>query len=180
MCRIPHRALCPGRTPTAQTGPYIESLRRQLAVRTRRLIDTGRFTPAPPAACESAASNGRLARPVVQLLLGRCLADAPFEAIQCGPRPASATAACSPCSTPAAPEGYGRCCPPALSAGNSPCPPRSWPSTISAACPIVEVCSHGFPFNGLIVRRPFSAAGPSGLRPFECAEAVSGDRRKAD
>ncbi|MER5382319.1 DUF6083 domain-containing protein [Streptomyces sp. NPDC002688] len=62
-CRIPHRALCPGRTPTAQTGPYIESLRRQLAVRTRRLIDTGQFTqPLPLPASQqpaTAASPGR-------------------------------------------------------------------------------------------------------------------------
>ncbi|MFJ1610960.1 DUF6083 domain-containing protein [Streptomyces sp. NPDC088253] len=82
-CRIPHHALCPGHTPTAQTGPYIESLRRQLAVRTRRLIDTGQFTPTPPAACESPGGSDRPARPVVQLLLGRYLADAPLEAIQC-------------------------------------------------------------------------------------------------
>ncbi|MEY2244874.1 DUF6083 domain-containing protein [Streptomyces sp. BF23-18] len=81
-CRVPHLALCPGRTPAAQTGPYIDSLRRQLAVRTRRLIDTGQFTPAPPATCEPPVGSSR-ARPVVQLLLGRYLADAPLEAIRC-------------------------------------------------------------------------------------------------
>ncbi|WP_405996677.1 DUF6083 domain-containing protein [Streptomyces sp. NBC_00829] len=82
-CRIPHLALCPGRTPTAQTGPYIEALRRQLGVRTRRLIETGQFTPAPPTACEPPADSGRPTRPVVQLLLGRYLADAPLETIRC-------------------------------------------------------------------------------------------------
>ncbi|MGW3157034.1 DUF6083 domain-containing protein [Streptomyces sp. NPDC001089] len=82
-CRIPHYALCPGRTLTAQTGPYIEALRRQLAVRTRRLIDTGQFTPTAPAACEPPAGSDRPPRPVVQLLLGRYLADAPLGAIRC-------------------------------------------------------------------------------------------------
>ncbi|WP_328663272.1 DUF6083 domain-containing protein [Streptomyces sp. NBC_00328] len=82
-CRIPHHVLCPQHAPTAPPGPYLESLRRQLAVRTRRLIDTGQFTPTPPAACEQAAGNDHPAQPVVQLLLGRYLADAPVEAIRC-------------------------------------------------------------------------------------------------
>ncbi|MBH5129501.1 hypothetical protein I3J14_04795, partial [Streptomyces sp. HB-N217] len=50
-CRIPHTVLCPGRTPPAilQLSPHIEAVRRQLAVRSSRLIDTGAFTPpAPP------------------------------------------------------------------------------------------------------------------------------------
>jgi len=83
-CRIPHHALCPEHAPTTPPGPYIESLRRQLAVRTRRLIDTGQFTPTPTA-CETDSRPSRdcPARPVVQLLLGRYLADGPLEAIQC-------------------------------------------------------------------------------------------------
>ncbi|MEU8795011.1 DUF6083 domain-containing protein [Streptomyces sp. NPDC048643] len=82
-CRIPHHALCPRHPLTAPPGPYIESLRRQLAVRTRRLIDTGQFTPGPHAVCETAASDDRPALPVVQLLLGRYLADTPLDAIRC-------------------------------------------------------------------------------------------------
>ena len=58
-------------------------MRRQLAVRTRRLIDTGVFTHAPATPCETPADNGRPDRPVVQLLLGRYLADGPVEAIRC-------------------------------------------------------------------------------------------------
>ncbi|MEU0804205.1 DUF6083 domain-containing protein [Streptomyces sp. NPDC005970] len=82
-CRIPHTVLCPRHTPTAPTGPHIEAVRRQLAVRTRRLIDTGVFTPAP-AACEPAAgTTGRPARPVVQLLLGRYLAETAIEDVRC-------------------------------------------------------------------------------------------------
>lgn len=82
-CRIPHAVLCPDRTPTTRTGPHVEAVRRQLAVRTRRLIDAGVFTPAPPAACEPPADSDRSTLPVVQLLLGRYLADVPLEAIQC-------------------------------------------------------------------------------------------------
>ncbi|MER5905125.1 DUF6083 domain-containing protein [Streptomyces mirabilis] len=84
-CRIPHHALCPQQALIAPPGPYLESLRRQLAVRTCRLIDTGQFTPAPPTVCETASRSScdRPARPAVQLLLGRYLADAPLEAIQC-------------------------------------------------------------------------------------------------
>ncbi|MFJ9908032.1 DUF6083 domain-containing protein [Streptomyces sp. NPDC101152] len=87
-CRIPHTVLCPGRTPPAivQLSPHIEAVRRQLAVRSRRLIDTGAFTlPAPsdPACEEQTADARRPARPVVQLLLGRYLADRPLEEIRC-------------------------------------------------------------------------------------------------
>ncbi|MEV6197544.1 DUF6083 domain-containing protein [Streptomyces sp. NPDC051920] len=84
-CRIPHQMLCPDHTPTVPAGPYLEALRRQLAVRTRRLIDSGQFTPAAPAVCETASRSSRdcPAWPVVQLLLGRYLADAPLDAIRC-------------------------------------------------------------------------------------------------
>ncbi|MFC4469298.1 DUF6083 domain-containing protein [Streptomyces xiangluensis] len=83
-CRIPHAVLCPRRTPTTRINTHLEALRRQLAVRTRRLIDTGAFTPpTPPAGSEPPADNGRPTRPVVQLLLGRYLADRPLEDIRC-------------------------------------------------------------------------------------------------
>jgi hypothetical protein len=87
-CRIPHTVLCPSRTTpaTTQLSPHVEAVRRQLAVRSRRLIDTGAFTPPAPSdpACqEQAADVRRPARPVVQLLLGRYLADRPLEEIRC-------------------------------------------------------------------------------------------------
>ncbi|MFE2445247.1 DUF6083 domain-containing protein [Streptomyces sp. NPDC059426] len=87
-CRIPHTVLCPGRSvpATVQLSPHVEAVRRQLAVRSRRLIDTGAFTPPAPSdpACEEqAADSRRPARPVVQLLLGRYLADRPLEEIRC-------------------------------------------------------------------------------------------------
>ncbi|MFE5374733.1 DUF6083 domain-containing protein [Streptomyces mirabilis] len=83
-CRIPHTLLCPHRTTATPNSPHIEAARRDLAVRSRRLIDTGAFTPAPPpSAREPSADRGSPTRPVVQLLLSRYLADRPVEDIQC-------------------------------------------------------------------------------------------------
>jgi hypothetical protein len=80
-CRILHRVLCSRRTPTDRLTPAVEEMRRRLAVRSRRLIDTGTFTPAAPTpAGEPPSSRGR---PVVQLLLGRYLAQTPIEDIRC-------------------------------------------------------------------------------------------------
>ena len=41
-CRIPHTVLCPSRPAPATTPltPHVEAVRRRLAVRSRRLIDT--------------------------------------------------------------------------------------------------------------------------------------------
>ncbi|MFI6281805.1 DUF6083 domain-containing protein [Streptomyces sp. NPDC050988] len=82
-CRIPHAVLCPSRTATTRMSPHIEAMRRQLAVRTRRLIDTGAITQAPPTPCKTPANNGRPDRAVVQLLLGRYLAEGPIDGIRC-------------------------------------------------------------------------------------------------
>jgi hypothetical protein len=83
-CRISHAVLCPARTPTCPLSPFLEDARRDLAVRTRRFIDSGALTPAPPAV-GTAAPDGpdHTARPVVQLLLVRYLAPAPLDAIRC-------------------------------------------------------------------------------------------------
>lgn len=80
-CRIPHAVLCPRRTPLYRTSPYLEALRRQLAVRTRRLTDTGAFTPAPPTTSSQTAPHP--ARTVVQILLCRYLAEHAIEHIRC-------------------------------------------------------------------------------------------------
>ncbi|MGW0578667.1 DUF6083 domain-containing protein [Streptomyces sp. NPDC002920] len=120
-CRIPHTVLCPHHTPTAPTSPHIEAVRRQLAVRTRRLIDTGVFTPAPAACAPAAGTTGRPARPVVQLLLGRYLAETAIEDVRCVAQTRHRHRC--PCSPPTPPKACGRCCPRARSAANSPCPP---------------------------------------------------------
>ncbi|MER8072981.1 DUF6083 domain-containing protein [Streptomyces sp. NPDC094034] len=84
-CRIPHHILCPTQNTPVPLTPHLTELRRRLALRTRRLIDTGAFTPTPadqhpttatPAACKPG-------RPVVQFLYGRYLATQPIQDIQC-------------------------------------------------------------------------------------------------
>jgi hypothetical protein len=82
-CRIPHAVLCPGSTPTVRIGLHLEAVRRQLALRTRRLIDTGALTPAPPTDDTPAVDACKPTRPVVQMLLSRYLADSPLEHIRC-------------------------------------------------------------------------------------------------
>ncbi|MFJ3981327.1 DUF6083 domain-containing protein [Streptomyces fungicidicus] len=83
-CRLPHAVVCPARdVPPAP--PELTGLRRSLAVNTRRLIDTGAFTP-PPASPDGPTPQPavcRPARPVVQLLYIRYLAARPVDQIQC-------------------------------------------------------------------------------------------------
>ncbi|MFI5799746.1 DUF6083 domain-containing protein [Streptomyces sp. NPDC051677] len=83
-CRIPHAVLCPARTPTCPLSSFLTDARRDLAVRTRRHIDTGALTPAPPPADTASPDDpADTGRPVVQLLLVRYLAPGPLEAIRC-------------------------------------------------------------------------------------------------
>ncbi len=46
-CRIPHPLLCPAQPTSAALSPQLTELRRRLTLRTRRLLDTGAFTPQP-------------------------------------------------------------------------------------------------------------------------------------
>ncbi|WP_256959411.1 DUF6083 domain-containing protein [Streptomyces viridochromogenes] len=82
-CRIAHAVLCPHRTPTCRPTPGLEALRRELALRTRRMIDTGALPPLPPASSQRAADTGEPDRPVAQLLLCRYLAERPLEDLRC-------------------------------------------------------------------------------------------------
>ncbi|MFD3580434.1 DUF6083 domain-containing protein [Streptomyces sp. NPDC058644] len=85
-CRIPHAVLCPRRTPTTRLTPLIAEARRQLAVRTRTLIDAGVFTPSPPASSHArpeAPTARHITRPVVHFLYTRYLAAHPLDVIQC-------------------------------------------------------------------------------------------------
>ena len=83
-CRVPHPALCPTRPATEPLTPQLRNLRRHLALRTRHLLDSGAFTPHPTEPHPTPpAAPCRPARPVVQLLYCRYLAQRPLEDIQC-------------------------------------------------------------------------------------------------
>jgi hypothetical protein len=114
-CRLPHAALCPARTPITDL-PELSGLRRDLAARTRRLLDTGIFTPitattpAPPAC--------RPARPVVQILGIRYLAARPVEEISCLARAITTRPRCHRTLTdPERPAGTWRLLPATATAG---------------------------------------------------------------
>ncbi|WTR89724.1 DUF6083 domain-containing protein [Streptomyces sp. NBC_00118] len=83
-CRLSHAMLCPARDGLP-TVPELAALRRALAVNTRRLIDSGAFVPSAvmPSTEASPATTCRPARPVVQLLYVRYLANRPVDEIQC-------------------------------------------------------------------------------------------------
>ncbi|MEV6013384.1 DUF6083 domain-containing protein [Streptomyces sp. NPDC051976] len=81
-CRIPHHLLCPAREADPP-APGLAEPRRQLALRTRRLIDTGAFTPPAVHAPQPSHADHRPARPVVQILGIRYLAHHPLEDIRC-------------------------------------------------------------------------------------------------
>ncbi|MEH0407417.1 DUF6083 domain-containing protein [[Kitasatospora] papulosa] len=82
-CRIPHTTLCPARPAPAALTPQITTLRRHLALHTRRLINNGAFTPlaaAPPPTPNAPCGS---ARPVVRLLCVRYLAPHSIGTVLC-------------------------------------------------------------------------------------------------
>nr|WP_045297110.1 MULTISPECIES: DUF6083 domain-containing protein [Streptomyces] len=82
-CRLAHAPVCPARD-AAPEASALDGLRRDLALHTRRLIDTGVFTPITPSSRPMAQPDGcRPARPVVQFLYVRYLAAQPVDEIQC-------------------------------------------------------------------------------------------------
>ncbi|MFF9157471.1 DUF6083 domain-containing protein [Streptomyces sp. NPDC014846] len=121
-CRLPHAVLCPARDadliPAGLTG-----LRRALAVTTRRLIDTGAFTPARhPAPVDPVARACRPARPIVQLLYVRYLASRPVEEIRCVAQTRRRDRCTSPLLTPDSPVGTWRLTPVTAAGGQLPLP----------------------------------------------------------
>ncbi|WP_232108254.1 MULTISPECIES: DUF6083 domain-containing protein [Streptomyces] len=82
-CRLAHALVCPARGATPEAS-VLDGLRRVLALNTRRLIDTGVFTPnTPPSRTTAQPDVCRPARPIVQLLYVRYLAAHPVDEIQC-------------------------------------------------------------------------------------------------
>ncbi|KAK1184398.1 DUF6083 domain-containing protein [Streptomyces sp. NBS 14/10] len=82
-CRVRHRALCPA-TPAEAHSSTMDALRRHLALTSRRLQDTGHFTPPPPPHPDPPTPDtAPQTRPVVQFLCLRYLAPGPLEHIPC-------------------------------------------------------------------------------------------------
>jgi len=83
-CRIPHHVVCPAtEPPSAQLGRLV-ALRRRHAVHTRRLLDTGRFTPrATPAPMRAPAPEPERRRDIVQLFYSLYLAPGPAAQTPC-------------------------------------------------------------------------------------------------
>jgi hypothetical protein len=84
-CRLPHSALCPAAARATTATHPLDKLRRQLAVNTRRLLDTHSFTPsiasAPPPVTDVPASDRR--RDVAQLFHTLYLAPGSVEEMPC-------------------------------------------------------------------------------------------------
>ncbi|MEU5335657.1 DUF6083 domain-containing protein [Streptomyces asoensis] len=111
-CRIPHHVICPRHTPISHLGPHLDALRRRLALRTRRLIDTGALPAnAPPATPRAVAAGSPPARPIVQLLLNRYLAGSPLEDIQCVAQTRQRRRCPQPVRDPSLPAGRWRLLP---------------------------------------------------------------------
>ncbi|MEU1004423.1 DUF6083 domain-containing protein [Streptomyces tibetensis] len=112
-CRIPHVVLCPRRTPLCRPGPRLEAIRRQLAIHTRRLTDTGAFTPSPPPTSSQATDidTDSPSRPVVQMLLCRYLAEQAVEHIRCVAQTRHRHRCAQPVLTPTNPAGAWRLLP---------------------------------------------------------------------
>ncbi|MGW1543255.1 DUF6083 domain-containing protein [Streptomyces sp. NPDC002309] len=120
-CRIPHARLCPRQPPRSHTGSTtrLTVLRRELAVHSRRLIDTGAFTPQPhthpPAATPDDARQST--RPVVRILLVSYLGHSPLEDILCVAQTRQRRRCTHPVLTPHHPAGRWRLLPTSPSHG---------------------------------------------------------------
>ncbi|MBY8846674.1 DUF6083 domain-containing protein [Streptomyces sp. SP2-10] len=84
-CRIPHAVLCPQQSLHPQVGsPRLVSLRRELSLRSRRLIDAGAFTPAPHTPVTAAPGDeSKPGRPIIRIFLVTYLGEGPIETIRC-------------------------------------------------------------------------------------------------
>ncbi|KDN75600.1 hypothetical protein DF19_08790 [Streptomyces olindensis] len=122
-CRLPHGMLCPAHE-SEPVVPELVGLRRALAVNTRRLIDSGRFVPssALPSADASPRTVCRPARPVVQLLYIRYLANRPVDEIQCVAQTRRRHRCTSPVLTPETPAGTWTLLPVTTAQGQLPLP----------------------------------------------------------
>ncbi|MFF2367822.1 DUF6083 domain-containing protein [Streptomyces sp. NPDC058122] len=134
-CRLPHAVVCPARD-TDSIPAALASLRQALAVATRRLIDTGAFTPAPehPAPTGAGTRTCRPPRPVVQLLYVHYLASRPVEKIRCVAQTRRRDRCTGPLLAPGAPAGIWRLTPVTAASGQ-----RALPTDIMAVYDLSHV-----------------------------------------
>ena len=115
-CRLPHAVVCPA-SDAPRRRPQLTGLRRTLAVNTRRLIDTGAFTPPPAPPDSPTPAVCRPARPIVQLLYVRYLAARPVDEIQCVAQTRRRRRCTSPLLTSDAPAGVWKLVPATAASG---------------------------------------------------------------
>ncbi|AQT70397.1 hypothetical protein B1K54_00235 [Streptomyces sp. fd1-xmd] len=111
-CRIAHRTLCPAHDAAKPLTQPLVTLRRHLALQTRRLLDASAFTPGQHATAESRPMPScRPTRPVVDLLGSRYLAAHPIEEIRCTARTCRRTRCMNRVLTLRKPQGIWRLSP---------------------------------------------------------------------
>lgn len=122
-CRLSHGILCPAREDRPAV-PELAGLRRALAVNTRRLINSGAFAPlsAPPTYETESGTACRPARPIVQLLYIRYLANRPVDEIQCVAQTRRRHRCTTPLLAPQTPAGRWTLVPTATTHGQLPLP----------------------------------------------------------
>ncbi|MET9347563.1 DUF6083 domain-containing protein [Streptomyces termitum] len=167
-CRIAHPAVCPADTHSVDLPDSFSTIRRRLALHTRRLIDTAGFTalPSPPPATpEHLACQPQ--RPIVQLLYTRYVAAVPVKVIQCVAQTVRRTRCATPVLAPEQPRAAGLSCrrhPAPTTPGTSPCLPEASPCKTSPTSATKNssagVCSTASPMPHP-PRRPISPS-PSG------------------
>jgi hypothetical protein len=141
-CRLAHAHVCPAREAVPEASA-LDGLRRVLALNTRRLIDSGAFTPGTPPSRPTAQPDVcRPARPVVQLLYVRYLAAHPVDEIQC----VAQTRRRDRCTHRLLRPGEtrwasGRWYQPRPQGDNLLCPARSWPYMTSRPFPTPSSCA---------------------------------------
>lgn len=122
-CRLPHAMLCPA-SDALPVVPELTGLRRALAVNSRRLIDSGTFVPRSALSNTEASptTTCRPARPVVQLLYVRYLANRPVDKIQCVAQTRRRHRCTSPLLTPETRAGVWTLVPTTTTHGQLPLP----------------------------------------------------------
>jgi Family of unknown function (DUF6083) len=104
-CRISHLAICPA-LPADSQPVALHHLRRELAVLTRRLLETGRFTPTAPTPPSRTRTADTPVRHIVRILRALYLAPGPATDVRCVAQTTKRTRCTRPLDTH--PDHHGR------------------------------------------------------------------------